>query len=122
MWDSWRRSQSCRRLRRCSAASCSGRPTGLLFDHVPLSCVPPWTSAGFDGLIATLINCNVFEVPVDVRDQVWHSRKHATTVRQAVLLRADAPLVGVTSEREVAEITIRPDHPAVRALEDLGRI
>src|SRR5207237_1069951 len=34
-------------------------PTGLLFDHVPLSCVPPWTSAGFDGLIATLMNCNV---------------------------------------------------------------
>src|SRR4029077_6266997 len=33
--------------------------SGLLFDHVPLSCVPPWTSAGFDGLIATLMNCNV---------------------------------------------------------------
>src|SRR6266850_424173 len=32
---------------------------GLLFDHVPLSCVPPWTSAGFEGLIATLMNCNV---------------------------------------------------------------
>src|SRR4029077_15071856 len=34
-------------------------PTGSLFDHVPLSCVPPWTSAGFDGLIATLMNCSV---------------------------------------------------------------
>src|ERR1700746_2307150 len=34
-------------------------PTGLLFDHVPLSCVPPWTSAGFEGLIATLMNCSV---------------------------------------------------------------
>src|SRR5947199_9853095 len=33
--------------------------SGSLFDHVPLSCVPPWTSAGFDGLIATLMNCNV---------------------------------------------------------------
>src|SRR5438552_14206235 len=32
---------------------------GLLFDQVPLSWVPPWTSAGFDGLIATLMNCNV---------------------------------------------------------------
>src|SRR6478672_10663340 len=37
-------------------------PEGLLFDHVPLSCVPPWTSAGFDGLIATLINCNVLRL------------------------------------------------------------
>src|SRR5437588_10372851 len=34
-------------------------PSGSLFDHVPLSCVPPWTSAGFDGLIATPTNCNV---------------------------------------------------------------
>src|SRR5882724_9426102 len=34
-------------------------PTGSLFDHVPLSCVPPWTSAGFDGLMATPMNCNV---------------------------------------------------------------
>src|SRR5246127_1552776 len=34
-------------------------PAGLLFDQVPLSCVPPWTSAGFEGLIATLMNCNV---------------------------------------------------------------
>src|SRR6476646_5286997 len=34
-------------------------PEGLLFDQVPLSCVPPWTSAGFEGLIATLINCSV---------------------------------------------------------------
>src|SRR5436309_1675619 len=34
-------------------------PTGSLFDHVPLSCVPPWTSAGFEGLIATPTNCNV---------------------------------------------------------------
>src|SRR5438105_2221083 len=33
--------------------------SGLLFDHVPLSCVPPWTSAGLEGLIATLMNCNV---------------------------------------------------------------
>src|SRR5436190_24206875 len=32
---------------------------GLLFDHVPLSCVPPWTSAGLEGLIATPMNCNV---------------------------------------------------------------
>src|SRR5438477_4075742 len=32
---------------------------GLLFDHVPLSCVPPWTSAGFDGLMATPMNCKV---------------------------------------------------------------
>src|SRR5437764_8452295 len=32
---------------------------GLLFDHVPLSCVPPWTSTGFDGLMATPMNCNV---------------------------------------------------------------
>src|SRR5437870_8162990 len=32
---------------------------GSLFDHVPLSCVPPWTSAGFEGLIATPMNCNV---------------------------------------------------------------
>src|SRR5213595_2312277 len=34
-------------------------PTGSLFDHVPLSCVPPWTSAGFDGLMATPMNCKV---------------------------------------------------------------
>src|SRR4029077_17705480 len=34
-------------------------PTGSLFAHVPLSCVPPATSAGFDGLMATLMNCNV---------------------------------------------------------------
>src|ERR1700720_643481 len=34
-------------------------PSGLLFDHVPLSCVPPWTSAGFDGLMATSMNCKV---------------------------------------------------------------
>src|SRR5438094_8519740 len=34
-------------------------PTGSLFDHVPLSCVPPWTSAGFEGLIATPTNCNL---------------------------------------------------------------
>src|SRR6266478_3767942 len=33
--------------------------SGSLFDHVPLSCVPPWTSAGFDGLMATPTNCNV---------------------------------------------------------------
>ncbi len=31
----------------------------LLFDHVPLSCVPPMTSQEFDGLIATLMNCSV---------------------------------------------------------------
>src|SRR5436305_13207051 len=34
-------------------------PSKLLFDHVPLSCVPPWTSAEFEGLIATPMNCNV---------------------------------------------------------------
>src|SRR5437667_11776614 len=33
--------------------------SGSLFDHVPLSCVPPATTAGFEGLIATLMNCNV---------------------------------------------------------------
>ena len=33
--------------------------SGSLFDHVPLSCVPPMTSHGFDGLIATLMNCSV---------------------------------------------------------------
>ncbi len=31
----------------------------LLFDHVPLSCVPPMTSQELDGLIATLMNCSV---------------------------------------------------------------
>src|SRR5947207_14753134 len=29
------------------------------FDHVPLSCVPPMTSSELDGLMATLMNCNV---------------------------------------------------------------
>src|ERR1700687_1636596 len=33
--------------------------SGSLFVHVPLSCSPPWTSAGFEGLIATPMNCNV---------------------------------------------------------------
>src|SRR5205823_14863078 len=32
---------------------------GLLFDDVPLSCVPPCTSFGFDGLMATLMNWSV---------------------------------------------------------------
>src|SRR2546429_515689 len=32
---------------------------GSLFDHVPLSCVPPWTSHEFAGLIATLMNWSV---------------------------------------------------------------
>src|SRR5262249_39608089 len=32
---------------------------GLLFDHVPLSCVPPWTSLGFRGLMVTLMNWSV---------------------------------------------------------------
>ncbi len=31
----------------------------LLFDHVPLSCVPPITSQTLDGLIATLMNWSV---------------------------------------------------------------
>ena len=30
-----------------------------MFDHVPLSCVPPMTSHVLDGLIATLMNCSV---------------------------------------------------------------
>src|SRR5437899_572377 len=30
-----------------------------LFDHVPLSCVPPWTSHELEGLIATPMNCSV---------------------------------------------------------------
>src|SRR5437763_10284572 len=34
--------------------------SGSLFDHVPLSCVPPITSHGFDGLMATLMNWSVF--------------------------------------------------------------
>src|SRR4051794_40712376 len=29
------------------------------FDHVPLSCVPPMTSHGIAGLIATFTNCSV---------------------------------------------------------------
>src|SRR5919204_4783541 len=33
--------------------------SGSLFDHVPLSCVPPWTSHGFDGLMATSMNWSV---------------------------------------------------------------
>src|ERR687888_187688 len=33
--------------------------SGSLFDQVPLSCVPPWTSHGFDGLIATSMNWSV---------------------------------------------------------------
>src|ERR687887_1839345 len=33
--------------------------SGSLFDHVPLSCVPPWTSHGFDGLTATSMNWSV---------------------------------------------------------------
>src|SRR3954447_12116712 len=31
----------------------------FVFDHVPLSCVPPITSHEFAGLIATLMNCRV---------------------------------------------------------------
>src|SRR5919197_698028 len=30
-----------------------------MFDQVPLSCVPPMTSHGFDGLMATLMNWSV---------------------------------------------------------------
>src|ERR687887_2941805 len=33
---------------------------GSLFAQVPLSCVPPCTSHGFDGLIETLMNWSVF--------------------------------------------------------------
>ena len=31
----------------------------FVFDHVPLSCVPPMTSHESHGLIATLMNCSV---------------------------------------------------------------
>src|SRR5919197_852967 len=34
--------------------------SGSLLAHVPLSCVPPWISQGFDGLIETLMNWSVF--------------------------------------------------------------
>src|SRR5438874_8013577 len=44
----------------CGQSFCA--QVGSLFDHVPLSCVPPMTSHGFDGLIATLMNWSVFRL------------------------------------------------------------
>src|SRR6476659_5516242 len=93
-------------------------PEGLLFDHVPLSCVPPWTSAGFDGLIATLMNCNVSRfrsmcvIRFGARDSIrpQFARLAAPSGRSEGLHRKDrspnVPSVRITPPSEPSKIWV----------------
>src|SRR4029078_10622050 len=53
----------------------------FVFDHVPLSCVPPITSHESNGLIATLMNCSVL---LSLRS-MWLS---STGTRESIRLQA----------------------------------
>src|SRR3954469_14296053 len=53
----------------------------FVFDHVPLSCVPPITSHESNGLIATLMNCSVL---LSLRS-MWSS---TTGTRDSIRLHA----------------------------------
>ena len=83
-------------------------PTGSLFDHVPLSCVPPWTSAGFDGLIATLMNCSVSRF----RSMcvIWFGTRDKHAARSS--LRLAAPSSGRSFELHRKDRS--PNVPSVR--------
>ena len=116
-----RRSRRCRRRRRCSAARCSGRSRGCCSTTCRCPACRPGPRHGFEGLIATLMNCSVFRfvsmcvIGVGTRDSIRLQFARLACSEQR-------PLVGVAPEREVAERPVGADHPAVRALEDLGRV
>src|SRR6478735_2999674 len=88
---------------------------GFTFDHVPLSCVPPWTSHDWPGLIATSMNCSEFRfllmwvIRFGIRDNSrWHARVlPAESVRSVVHwieVFANAPSVRITPPSEPSKI------------------
>src|SRR5262245_32556272 len=80
---------------------------GLLFDHVPLSCVPPMTSHEFAGLMATLMNWSVFRfvsvcvISVGTRESI-----------RAQFARLAAPSSGRSFELQRDGMS--PNEPSVR--------
>src|ERR1044072_354395 len=83
----------------------------VLFDHVPLSWVPPITSHEFDGLIATLMNCSVLlrllstwsraaGVPVDGAGRRRAPRQHP--LAGGVAARSRRQRTAAVAERAVA--------------------
>src|SRR6187551_860223 len=102
------------------------RSQPLLFDQVPLSCVPPITSHDRNGLIATFSNCRVL---LRLRS-VWSSTTGAlesSRLQPTLSAPVTGPPVAVAAglvalRREVRERAAGADDPAVRPFEDLGRV